>query len=268
MKITLKILTTALILIISVSCNVNQQNNTIQDTQETDKVVSADSTATATSSITNSTKSVAQDAKLSRQQVEQLKNIKFNNNIGNPIKLEAILPTKLPPEFKVYSLEVTDLSRGSNYGASYTIIYRNDSNACFSIGASGIPLGGGPPSLANIEEVNSPALGKVNLAYTGFDKAADKPRIQAGLSGGKDFLVSYSFDSPAYLQANKLYSETLKNCNTVSQREAKQIVASLQYLNFPNYSNRIKFLNDFISEKELKIMLKKNEGRCFLGLCF
>jgi hypothetical protein len=75
------------------------------------------------------------------------------------------------------------------------IIYiSNENNSCFSIsGVIDMSGRGAPPDEVEVKEVYSTALGKVNLAFVGFEKASDKPYI--AVSGYSNF--DFGFYSPS-----------------------------------------------------------------------
>jgi hypothetical protein len=126
------------------------------------------------------------------------------------------------------------------------MIYRNASNSCFSINAYAQSPGAEPPRVTkNIQEINSPALGKVLIGYTEFDKTYNNPYIAANLShsslsaDSRDFGSStwgYSFTSPDDL------AEAVPSCSTISLVEAVKFVESLSYL-YPDDLRNLEFFN-------------------------
>ena len=151
---------------------------------------------------------------------------------------EVIVPTYLPTEFKPFIFK--------NWEDSYTIVYQNSSNACFSIESP--PTIDASSELENVIEVNSLALGKVNLGYTNFVKNSNEHTSGFLLNakspdGGRYY--AYAFDSPANLLFISDISEENKaqflNCSPISLSEAVKVVESLQFL-YPNNSRNVHFV--------------------------
>jgi hypothetical protein len=192
----------------------------------------------------NSATSIGKAAQLTPNQVKQLRSIIFQDILGKKHKIEAIVPTYIPTGFKLSGFEVFD--GNSERSVGYEMIYRNASNSCFSISAFSLGAGAGPPFVTkNLKEVNSPALGKVIIGYTDFDKTYNYPYIAANLShspltsDSRDFGSSrwgYSFRSPHNL------ADAVPVCNTISLVEAVKIVESLSYL-YPDVLRNLDFSN-------------------------
>lgn len=192
----------------------------------------------------NSATSIGKAAQLTPNQVKQLRSIIFQDILGKKHKIEAIVPTYIPTGFKLSGFEVFD--GNSERSGKYEMIYRNASNSCFSISAFSLGAGAGPPLVTkNLKEVNSPALGKVIIGYTDFDKTYNYPYIAANLShsppsaDSRDFGSStwgYAFTSPDNL------AEAVPSCKTISLVEAVKIVESLSYL-YPDDLRNIEFFN-------------------------
>jgi serine/threonine-protein kinase len=188
--------------------------------------------------------SIGKAAQLTPNQVKQLRSIIFQDLLGKKHQIEAIVPAYIPSGFKLKSFEVFDIN--SEHSVGYEIIYRNASNSCFSIHSYSHGSGAGPPIVTkNLKEVNSPALGKVIIGYTDFDKTYNYPYIAANLShspltsDSRDFGSSrwgYSFRSPHNL------ADAVPVCNTISLVEAVKIVESLSYL-YPDVLRNLDFSN-------------------------
>jgi hypothetical protein len=192
----------------------------------------------------NSATSIGKAAQLTPNQVKQLKSIIFQDILGKKHKIEAIVPTYIPPGFKLSAFEIFD--GNIEHSVGYEMIYRNASNSCFSINAYAKGPGAGPPLVTkNIKEINSPALGKVIIGYTEFDKTYNSPYIAANLSHSPPSADSrdvgsstwgYSFTSQDDL------AEAVPSCSTISLVEAVKIVESLSYL-YPDDLRNLEFFN-------------------------
>lgn len=160
--------------------------------------------------------STAEAALLTPDQVKQL--VVMDNNNFKGIEFKVIVPTYIPAGFQIEKIETADRA-GKIGDPHYQITYRNSRNACFSIYASSGGWGSGPGGQQSFE-VNSPALGKVLLGYTEFQRATRKPSIsfdEAPIIKGKQ---GYSFNSPG---------DT--NCEVINIQEAIKIANSFEYLN-------------------------------------
>lgn len=193
----------------------------------------------------------AKAAQLTPNQVEKLRSLIFKDSLGKQHKIEAIVPTYLPLGFKLSSFTV--YGNNSMYSAGYKMIYRNASNSCFRIHSYSHGPGAGPPLVTkNLKEINSPALGKVIIGYTEFDKTSNNPYIAAHLYHSRpsadstsDFGSSrwdYSFTSPLDLAGSEYSPDAVPSCNTISLGEAVKIVESLTYL-YPDGLHNLEFSN-------------------------
>jgi hypothetical protein len=192
----------------------------------------------------------AKAAQLTPNQVKKLKSIIFKDILGKQHKIEAIVPTYLPPGFRLNSFEVFDTN--SKHRVGYKMIYRNASNSCFSIHSYSPGPGAGPPLVTkNLKEINSPTLGKVIIGYTEFDKTSNNPYIAVDLhhsppsADSRDIGSSawvYSFTSPPDLAGSEHFPEDVPSCNTISLVEAVKIVQSLTYL-YPEGLHNLEFFN-------------------------
>jgi hypothetical protein len=189
---------------------------------------------------------VAKAAQLTPQQVEQLKSIIFKDTLDKPHKVEAILPTYLPPGFKLDSFKVS--SDGSNFGKKYEISYKNASNDSFKIYtyAPG-PGAGGLPYAPKLKAVHSPAFGVVIIGYKEFDKTSDKSSIDVSIRARPPLANNISENSPSDGDSSAwgydLHSDTL------SLAEATKIVESLSYL-YPDEPRNIRFSNDLSNDPQ------------------
>jgi hypothetical protein len=200
---------------------------------------------------------VAKAAQLKPDQVEQLKNIIFKDTLGKLHKVEAIVPTYVPPGFKLDKFEVKNQAEDIQVG--YTLVYRNASNSCFRINAYQHGPGAGPPLVVKtIKGVNSPALGEVMIGYTEFDKTYNSAKIEAILTHSTEVNGTYaqgtsrwvySFYSPDYANLRENNYVSVPICNTISLVEAVKIFESLSYL-YPDNSRNLSFDNG-ITDQEL-----------------
>ncbi|MEG5163291.1 hypothetical protein QUB37_23170 [Microcoleus sp. AT3-A2] len=189
---------------------------------------------------------VAKAAQLTPHQVEQLKNILFKNTAGKPHKVEAILPTYLPPGFKLDSFKV--LSDGRNYGEKYEITYKNASNDSFKINTSAPGPGAGPPPYApKLKAVNSPAFSVVIIGYTEFDKTSDKSSIEVIISASPSEVSNISENTPSDGGSSTWTYHF--HSDTLSLAEATKIVESLSYL-YPDEPRNLRFSNDLSNDPE------------------
>lgn len=191
---------------------------------------------------------VAKAAQLTPQQVEKLKNIIFKNTQGKPHKVEAILPTYLPPGFKLDSFKVSSDGRNYGYGEKYEISYKNASNDSFKITTIAPGPGAGPPPYApKLKAVNSPAFGEVIIGYKEFDTTSDKSSIDVIIRVSPPFTYNTSENSPSDGGSSawdyNLHSDTL------SLAEATKIVESLSYL-YPDEPRNITFYNSLSNDPE------------------
>lgn len=189
---------------------------------------------------------VAKAAQLTPQQVEQLKNIIFKNTAGKPHKVEAILPTYLPPGFKLDSFKVS--SDGSNFGEKYEVSYKNASNNSFKITTYAPGLGAGfSPYAPKFKEVSSPAFGEVIIGYTEFDKTSDKPSTDVIIGVSPPLANNTSENSPSDGGSSVWHYQL--HSNTLSLAEATKIVESLSYL-YPNEPRNLTFYNLLTNDPE------------------
>ncbi|MBE9128512.1 MULTISPECIES: hypothetical protein [unclassified Coleofasciculus] len=125
----------------------------------------------------NTKEEIGEAAGLTESQIEQLISLEeFQTNNGNIRKVKAIVPTYLPPGFKVDEFTI-------NQWGNYSISYKNDHDACFRIFDTGL-RGDAPAKHDTIRSIYSHALGYINLGYT------ESSRLSSG--GGPD--LSTGFD--------------------------------------------------------------------------
>ena len=239
LKIKQKIPTAVIILVMTAGCSAVLQPDQVSDApSKEEKFVSTQSTTTD---------AVAKAAQLTPQQVEQLKNIIFKDTLGKLHKVEAILPTYLPPGFKLESFQMLS---DENFGEKYAIAYKNASNDTFKISAIALGPGAGPPPYAPIlKSVNSPAFGEVIIGYTEFDKVADKSSTSVIIKAYPSSANNTSENSPS--DGGSSAWTYILDSDTLSLAEAAKIVGSLSYL-YPDQPRNIKFSNELTNDPEWK----------------
>ncbi|WP_155969156.1 hypothetical protein [Kamptonema formosum] len=173
----LKALITCLLANILVGCGGTNPRTTVQPAQaQAQAQAPAPAPTPAQKPTTEPTKtpaqpqvSVGEAAKLSPTQVEQLLALSKNNAKG--MNFRIIVPTYIPAGFEVDSLEILDEPDRPFAKTQYILKYRNHNNFCFYIEGYHGPVGHAP-SYHHTIEVDSPALGKVILEITYFDKVS------------------------------------------------------------------------------------------------
>jgi len=188
---------------------------------------------------------VAKAAQLTPQQVEQFKNIIFKDTLGKQHKVEGILPTYLPPGFKLDSFKGPS---EENFGEKYEIVYKNASNDSFKITtyAPG-PGAGGTPYAPKLKPVNSPAFGEVIIGYKEFDTTSDKSSIEVIIKASPPEASTISENAPSDGASSTW--EYYLHSDTLSLAEATKIVESLSYL-YPNEPRNLRFWNHLTNDPE------------------
>ncbi len=164
-----------------------------------------------------SSESKANAAKLSSTQRQELLAVDKNNSQGIDVKI--VVPTYVPPGFKVKNLTVDDDER---FGPFYIITYHNDVGNCFEISGASGGFGAGVEDY-EIITVESKALGTVDLGLTQFDSLTNQPAI-----GFDQFSVKGVIPSQ---QEYSFRSSEKGECSVITLSEAAKIVESLDYLN-------------------------------------
>ncbi|MEG3970918.1 hypothetical protein QUA00_25335 [Microcoleus sp. T2B6] len=165
----------------------------------------------------NSPYAIGKAAKLTTQEVEKLVSLEKTDLVLKDklkmeyLKLKAIVPTYIPPGFKVKKLYAWKDSNNSYY----RIEYSNSSDSRFEIASACCFCGDEPLGYKEIE-VNSKKLGKIIVAYTYFDNDINQSHLvcATGILYNKNTNREYYFST-----------------ETVNITEAIKIVESLQYLN-------------------------------------
>jgi hypothetical protein len=173
----------------------------------------------------NTTQNIGREAKLSPQQVTELQKVV---GVSKDFQTQevVILPSDIPGSFKVkhFSTRKQKFPTPRFAGGRYTISYENNQNECFSIEGGVIqPMGDEPTKYEKVISLSSPALGTVDLGITDVDTIRGGGFIGFTQSAGRIFIGKneYSFSSPGGME----------KCNRISQKDAVQLVRSIQFLN-------------------------------------
>lgn len=214
-----------------VACSETKQNPTVQSApkqQQAPPTLSKDQ--------------VIQRAKLTPEQAEKLV-----SNVGDSKDFDKnnviVLPTDLPDGFTVDELIVWrgEPSATHTLAGYYEIVYKNPYGACFLIGGGEIsPRGEGYRKYEKISNIQSPALGFVELGFTDSEKQDGSKYIEFAESMGIHLKGrnEYRFESPfsgAFLHADPenygKFTQKYKDCKMIKLQDAKRVVQSLQFLN-------------------------------------
>lgn len=160
------------------------------------------------------------DAKLSSEAATELVNLDNNNQREIPVKV--VVPTYIPDGFEVTEV----VSEDGRFGPSYSIKYLNTTtNGCFEISAASGGFGGPTEDFEQVIEIDSKALGEINLGYTESHSISNQPLIafaNSTVPGIVSAPQEYSFWSP---------TPSNKDCSVLDLKEAEKTVKSLDYLN-------------------------------------
>ena len=185
------------------------------------------------SKISNSADSIGKSAKLTPAQVKSLISAENSQNPPadksniKPQKSRTILPTYVPPGFKVEEFQINpcDLGRGKSNRYTYRITYRNSSKISFNISNYLVCTdGGADPGDVKTIEINSNKFDKVTMNYTAFDKFRNSPYVNGEISSPEP-------DIPGAFRM-LLFFEYYSN--SLNLAEATKIMESMEYLNKEN----------------------------------
>jgi hypothetical protein len=239
MKIKLKILTASVLLVMTAACSATQgeksvSNNPIPTSTTGDSTVIAvkingekgkDST-----NISSSRNSIGKKTGLTAEHIQSLTSAENNQSIPqgkSNIKLEkkkTILPTYIPPGFKVKKFEINPCAKlqGWSGGYTYKITYRKSSNTFFQI-SNYLTCGDGGADPGDVKTIEIPSkkFDKVIINYTEFDQFRNSPYANGQIS-------SPSPDTPG---ADRILMFLDYYSNPLNLAEAKKIMESMEYLN-------------------------------------
>ncbi len=174
---------------------------------------------------------IATLAKLTPSQVEKLvnldkkKRVRLDNGELEDREFRVLVPTYLPPGFKVDELITNDNEYGDGF---YHISYGNSNNLCFSIWSSK-PL---VELIFNSEDmqtfykdVNLPGIGKAEL------RTHEPHRVSIHSTIWAEIWPEVSHEGYGFIFGSPCFGKEKKEKKTITFQEAVKIVKSLQYLN-------------------------------------
>jgi hypothetical protein len=242
MKTKLEILIASVLLAITMGCSAIQKEKSVSANPITTSTI-GDSTVIAvkpkgekakdSTNISSSLNSNEEKTGLTAEQIQSLTSAENSQSIAqgkSNIKLEkqkTILPTYIPPGFKVEDFQINPCDQGKGKSGIYTysITYRKSSNTSFKIRNYLVcDDGGAGPGDVETIELPSKKFDKVMISYTEFDKLRNSPYVNGEIS-------SRSPDTPGVyriLMFLDYYS------NPLNLAEAKKIMESMEYLNASN----------------------------------
>lgn len=181
---------------------------------------------------------VIRRAKLTPEQGEKLVSL-----IGNSKDFEKnnviVLPTNVPDGFIVDEINLWSEKSGATHVSPgfYEIVYKNTNGACFRIkGGETVPIGEGGQNFEEISNIQSPALGSVNLFFRYSAEEEGGTTMEFSKNKGRN---EYSLESPflgVFLNSKSeesfnYYRQKYKDCKMMNLKDAKKFVESLQFLN-------------------------------------
>jgi hypothetical protein len=180
---------------------------------------------TVVQSSAGSTKNVGEAAKLSSKQIKELK-----DTVGIEKDFETqsvvVLPTDIPSGFTVSFFRASRMEpksvRLTKYsGGVYSIGYKSSDGVCFTInGGVDAPIGDEPIAYKKVEEIISPALGKLEMGIDRINDASNESFIllvpNIGIKRGKNRYYFGSFGKDG--------------CKRISEKDAIRVLRSLQFL--------------------------------------
>ena len=192
--------------------------------------------AKKSTNISNSASSIGKAAQLTPKQIKEL--IEMENRLTVSVdksnlkleKVKAILPTYVPPGFKVEDFRISLCnSSGAKSGRySYYITYRNSSNSSFNIQTRPCRVFMSKPTIVKDIQISSKKFERVNLQLIKFERF-DKLSNDTQISGE---ILSSNPKYPGDFQ--KLLSLTSQGSNLINWQEARKIMESMDYLNNQN----------------------------------
>lgn len=173
--------------------------------------------------------------KLSPQQIKKLKDVV---GVGKDFKTQSVvvLPANIPDGFKITHFSVWKQTHPSPrfVGGRYDITFLNKRNECFGINGGVVqPIGDEPTKYEKIISLSSPALGTVDLGVTDGDTIKRGGFMGFTQSMGRIFIGrnEYSFASPVIQSQSIKGLGFIEKCIRMNQRDAIQVVRSMQFLN-------------------------------------
>ncbi|AFZ12100.1 hypothetical protein Cri9333_1196 [Crinalium epipsammum PCC 9333] len=153
------------------------------------------------------------------------KQIQILKSVG----MKIVVPTYIPSGFKI---ETLSNNSDKNY-KGYTVIYRRNDNACFSIEAINGGIGD-EPDLEHTLPYNSPLFGKGILNYGKYTdiylrKQSPLSEMTTRWMEPKNYQAFYRFNGANWYSSDKGKPKCNKD---ISPTEAVKVINSLQYLKF------------------------------------
>jgi hypothetical protein len=179
------------------------------------------------------TKNVGEAARLSPQQINQLKEIV---GVGKDFKTQdvVVLPTDIPNDFQAVKFSsIRQKHRSPKFtGGRYSIHYKNSKSECFELSGGVIqPIGDEPTKYEKVITLNSPALGAVDIGIVDGDR-----ELYSGMIGFTESMQrimrgrnEYRFVSQT--NKNKDQSDSIYQCTRMAQEDAVRVARSMQFLN-------------------------------------
>jgi hypothetical protein len=210
---------------------------TVRAVKPKGEVKSQGETANESTKISSSASSIGKAAKLTSKQIKDL--IEMENRLTVPAdqsnlkleKVKAILPTYVPPEFKVKDFKISLCEYPGKYPGSksgrysYFITYSNSSNSSFYIQTRPCRVYMSKPTVVKDIQIPSNKFAQINLQLIKFDRSIDNTKISGEI-------WSSNRESPGSFQ--KLLSLTSEGSNPINWQEAQKTMESMDYLNNQN----------------------------------
>ena len=188
--------------------------------------------ANKSTNISNSSSSIGKAAQLTPKQIKDL--IEMENRLTvsadqsnlKLYKVKAILPTYVPPGFKVKDFQIFLCNYdGASGRYMYDITYHNSSNSSFNIQSSPCSMLISKPTVVKNIQIPSNKFTQINLKLTKFNRSIDNTEISGEI-------LSSNPESPGSFE--KLLSLRSNGSNPINWQEAQEIMKSMDYLNNPN----------------------------------
>ncbi|NJS09253.1 MAG: hypothetical protein HC789_02150 [Microcoleus sp. CSU_2_2] len=188
------------------SVNAKVGEPTVRAVKPQGDVKSQGETANESTSISSSASSIGKAAQLTPKQIKEL--IEMENRLTVPVeqsnlkleKVKAILPTYVPPEFKVKDFKISLCNNPGDKSDRYIygITYRNSSNSSFNIQTGSCRRGYyySKPTIVKDLQIPSNKFDRVNLQFIKFERF-DKLSNDTQISGE---ILSSNPESPGDLK--------------------------------------------------------------------
>ncbi len=183
--------------------------------------------------VIQATRNVGEAARLSPQQVSQLKEIV---GIGKDFETQdvVVLPTDIPNDFKAveFSSARQKTSRPKFTGGRYSILYKNSKSECFELSGGVIqPIGDEPTKYEKVIPLESPALGAIEIGVTNGDRDSYNEMIGFTQSMQRIYIGRNEYRFVSHANKNQDQSNSIYSCSRMNQEDAIRVVRSMQFLN-------------------------------------